>query len=150
MIVLSIDPAWAKPMAYAVFKEGQLVYHDKFRTTKELCVTNADIVVTEEPYCRKLKEKDYSYSNRGRLGTFRKLCYAVGMISLMAQALEAEFVLIRPVDWKSFYKLTVRTPEELQKEYRIQLTGGVLDEDLQDAILIGMYYIDHVLVEAGV
>lgn len=148
MIVLSIDPAWAKPMAYAVFKEGQLVYHDKFRTTKELCVTNADVVVTEEPYLRKGNSRDYSYSKTGRVGTFRTLCYAVGMISLMAQVLEAEIVLIRPLDWKSFYSLTVRTPEELQKEYRIQLTGGVLDEDEQDAILIGTYYIDHVLVEA--
>jgi hypothetical protein len=136
-------------MAYAVFEEGQLVYHDKFRTTKELCVTNADVVVTEEPYCRLGKGKDYSYSNKGRLGTFRKLCYAVGMISLMAQALKAELVLIRPVDWKSVYSLTKKTPPRIQEEIRAHLTGGVLDEDEQDAILIGTYYIDHVLVEAG-
>ena len=145
MIVLSIDPAWAKPMAYAVFRDGDLCFYDKFRTTRELCVTNADVVVTEEPYCRKLKEKDYSYSNTGRIGTFRKLCYAVGMISLIAQVLEAKIELIRPVDWKSFYSLTVRTPENIQEAIRSQLTGGVLDGDEQDAILIGMYYIDHVL-----
>jgi len=99
MIVLSIDPAWAKPMAYAVFRDGQLCFHDKFRTTKELCVTNADVVVTEDPYLGGDVKK---YSSRGH------------------------------------------------EEYRIQLTGGVLDEDLQDAILIGMYYIDHVLIERGI
>jgi len=147
MIILSIDPSWAKPMAYAVFRDGQLCFYDKFRTTKELCVTNADIVVTEDPYLGGDAKK---YSSRGHIDTFKKLCFAVGMISLLAQALEAELELIRPVDWKSFYRLTKRTPEEIQKEYRIQLTGGVLDEDVQDAILIGTYYIDHVLIERGI
>jgi len=147
MIVLSIDPSWAQPMAYAVFRDGQLCFYDKFRTTKELCVTNADVVVTEDPYLGGNAKK---YSSRGHIDTFKKLCFAVGMISLIAQALEAEFVLVRPVDWKSFYSLTKRTPARIQEEIRAHLTGGVLDEDIQDAIMIGRYYIDHVLVERGI
>jgi len=145
MTVLSIDPAWAKPMAYAVFKDGRLVYHDKFRTTKELCVTDADIVVTEDPYLGGYAKK---YSSRGHIDTFKKLCFAVGMVALISQVMEAELVLVRPVDWKTFYSLTIKTPARIQAEIRAQLTGGVLDEDEQDAILIGTYYIDHVLVEA--
>ena len=144
MIVLSIDPAWAKEMAYAVFRDGQLCFYDKFRTTKELCVTNADVVVTEDPYLGGDAKK---YSYRGHVDTFKKLCFAVGMISVLAAALEAEFVLIRPVDWKSHYSLTKRTTENVQAIIREQLTGGVQDEDIQDAILIGRYYIDNILVE---
>jgi len=145
VIVLSIDPAWAKPMAYAVFREGRLVYHDKFRTTRELCVTNADVVVTEDPYLGGDAKK---YSSRGHVDTFKKLCFAVGMVSVIAAALEAEFVLIRPLDWKTFYSLTIKTPANIQETIRSQLTGGIQGEDIQDAILIGTYYIDHVLVEA--
>jgi len=145
MTVLSIDPAWAKPMAYAVFDDGRLVYHDKFTHTRELCVNNADIVVTEDPY---LGGPAIPFSSNKWVDTFKKLCMAVGMIALMAQAMEAELVLVRPVDWKSFYELTKRTPAKIQETIRAQLTGGVLDEDVQDAILIGTYYIDHVMVGA--
>lgn len=141
MIVLSIDPAWAKPMAYAIFNDNKLVYHDKFRYTREICITDADIVVTEDPY---LGGDARKYSSRGHINTFKKLCMAVGMIALIAEACKAEFVTIRPVDWKGFYSLTKKTPVKIQETIRAQLTGGVLDEDEQDAILIGMYYIDHV------
>jgi hypothetical protein len=92
MIILSIDPAWAKEMAYAVFRDGQLCFYDKFRYTKELCVTNADIVVTEDPYPGGDAKK---YSYRGHVDTFKKLCFAVGMISVIAAALEVELVLIQ-------------------------------------------------------
>ena len=145
MKVLSIDPAWAKPMAYAIFHGDQLVYHDKFSHTRELCITDADIVVTEDPY---LGGPARAFSSGKWVNTFKELCFAVGMIALMAQAMEAKLVLIRPVDWKSFYELTKKTPPKIQETIRAQLTGGVLDEDIQDAILIGTYYIDHVMVGA--
>jgi len=147
MTVLSIDPAWAKPMAYAVFDDGQLVYHGKFTHTRELFVTKADFVVTEDPY---LGGNAIPFSNNKWVNSFKQLCFAVGMIALMAQAMEADFKLIRPVDWKSFYELTKKTPPSIQETIRAQLTGGVLDEDIQDAILIGTYYIDHVMVGAGI
>jgi hypothetical protein len=98
MIILSIDPAWAKEMAYAVFRDGQLCFYDKFRYTKELCVTNADIVVTEGLYLRGDAKK---YYYRGHVDIFKKLCFAVCMISVIAAVLKAELVLIQPVDWKT-------------------------------------------------
>jgi hypothetical protein len=36
-------------MTYNIFRARQLCFYDKFRTTKELCVTDADVVVTEDP-----------------------------------------------------------------------------------------------------
>jgi hypothetical protein len=72
--------------------------YNKFRYTKELCVTNADIVVTEGPYLRGDAKK---YYYRGHVDIFKKLCFAVCMISVIAAVLKAELVLIQPVDWKT-------------------------------------------------
>ncbi|MBN2323820.1 MAG: hypothetical protein JXQ30_08795, partial [Spirochaetes bacterium] len=118
-------------------------FYDKFRTTRELCVTDADVVVTEDPYLGSDAKK---YNSRGYVNTFKKLCFAVGMISVIATVLEAEFVLVKPVDWKSFYSLTKDTPETIRETIRAHLIGAATDPDIQDAILIGRYYIDHAMI----
>jgi hypothetical protein len=51
------------------------------------------------------------------------------------------------MDWKTYYDLTKKTPVNLQEMIRTEITGGVHDEDIQEAILIGRYFIDKILLE---
>lgn len=149
MVILSIDPAWGKDMAYAVFWDGKLRDGGK---TKNLCNLGLEMqarvlplgyVVTEDPYPGG-NIKIYSY--RGQVHTLKTLCFAVGKIIQLAESLGAEYELIRPVKWKTFYGLVKNTPAAIQKEIREKITGIKDDEDLQDAIMIGRYFIDHKLV----
>lgn len=72
---------------------------------------------------------------------------AVGMVIQYSKSIGAQYQLIRPVDWKTFYSLTNKTSAEIQDTIRTQLTGIQGDEDLQDAVLIGKYFIEHISVK---
>lgn len=143
MKVLSVDAAWSKSWAFALFINERLCYYDKVKELDEIPDKDIDYIVTENPYPG---GKINQYSYKGRVETFRKLCFAVGMVMQFAKSIGAVYQLVRPVDWKSFYKLTKKTPEHIQDTIRTQLTGIQGDEDLQDAILIGRYFVEHVCV----
>lgn len=154
MTILSIDPAFSKPMAYAVFNEqGKCFNYDTIEKLDlssvldcKLVVPDISIIVTENPYpCGRIRQ----YSSKGYSETFKKLCFAVGMIIQFANSIGAEYRLIRPVDWKRYWSLTKKTPADLQKRIREEITGVDDDEDIQDAILIGKYYIEYVMVGEG-
>jgi len=148
MKLISIDPAWAKPMAYALFENGQCVYYDKIDKLNCLTVSESpvEMIITEDPYPGG-KIRIYSY--KGYSETFKKLCFAVGMVIQFADSINAEYRLIRPVDWKTYWSLTKNTPEELQHIIRTEITQVADNEDVQDAILIGKYYIEHVKLLEG-
>ena len=143
MKVLSVDAAWSKPWAFALFRDERLCYCDKVKELVRIPDQDVDYVVTENPYPG---GKIDTYSYRGRSESFRTLCFAVGMVIQFAQSIGAVYQLVRPVDWKSFYKLTKKTPASVQESIRTQLTGIQGDEDLQDAVLIGKYFVEHVMV----
>jgi len=138
--VLSVDAAWSKPWAFALFNNEILCYCDKVKELDEIPDKDVDYVVTESPYPGG-KIKQYSY--KGRAETFKTLCFAVGMVIQFSKSIGAQYQLVRPVDWKSFYKLTKKTPANIQETIRTQLTDIQSDKDLQDAVLIGRYFVEH-------
>jgi hypothetical protein len=145
MKVLSVDPSWDKPMAWALFNDGHLRTYGKAdkEALHKLQVRDIDIVVTENPFPGGHIKK---HSYKGRAESFKALCFAVGAIYGFAFSREAEIQLIRPVDWKTFYSLTKKTNGDMQKTIRVKLTEVEADEDIHDAILIGMYFIEHVML----
>jgi hypothetical protein len=130
-------------MAWALFTDGHLRYYDKTAELHKIQVRDIDYVVTENPFPGG-EIKKHSY--KGRVEAFKNLCFAVGMVIQFAKSIEVKYQLIRPVDWKSFYDVTKRTPEAIQDILRAELTGVNNDRDLQDAIFIGMYFIDRVML----
>jgi hypothetical protein len=141
--VVSVDAAWSKPWAFALFIDERLVYYDRVKDLIGIPDKDIDYVVTENPYPG---GKIETYSYKGRSESFRTLCFAVGMVMQFAKSIGAVYQLVRPVDWKSFYQLTKKTPEPIKDTIRTQLTGVQGDGDLQDAILIGRYFVEHVYV----
>jgi len=146
MTLISIDPAWAKPMAYAIFENGKVIFYDKIFKFNDIKPDLADMLVTEDPYPAGSIKK---YSYKGWVETFKKLCFAVGRIIEFAEINHVEYKLIRPVDWKRYWSLTKRTSETLQQRIRTEITEVEGSEDIQDAILIGKYYIEHVMEVEG-
>ena len=142
MRVLSIDPAWSKKWAFAYFRDGRLCYFDRVDELDKIPDHDIDYVVTEDPYPGGNIKK---YSYKGWAESYGNLKLAVGMVIQFSKSIRATYQLIRPVDWKTFYSLTKKTPAEIQDTIRTQLTGIQGDEDLQDAILIGRYFIEHVM-----
>jgi hypothetical protein len=97
MVVLSIEPAWSKKMAYALFQNKKLVYYDQRESLSELHISDVsiDFVIAEDPY---LCENVRKYFVGKRVQTFKILCFAVGKIIYLAETLGAEYKLIRTVD----------------------------------------------------
>jgi len=71
------------------------------------------------------------------------------MVIQFAKSVGAQYQLVRPVDWKRFYGLTKKTAVDMRETIRAQLTGVEGDEDLQDAVLIGRYFVEHLAVRLG-
>ena len=143
MRILSIDPAWAKPMAFAYFRDGRLCYFDRVEELEKIPDHDIDYVVTEDPYPGGNIKK---YSSKGWAETYGNLKLAVGMVIQFSKSIGAQYKLIRPIDWKSFYGLTKKTPANIQDTTREQITGIQADRDLQDAVLIGKYFVEHLSV----
>lgn len=156
-MIISIDPAWGKPWAIAVFTDGGRL--EDVETCVELDpnafrhFTGVSRVITEEPYLapeskdqKHTRAKAYNYGTQGAFHTFRSLCYAVGMVHQFARELGARVVMVRPSDWKRFYRVTKTTAPAIRKQIRRQVAGFEGNEDMQDAVLIGRYWIEHVRV----
>ncbi|MBW1700474.1 MAG: hypothetical protein JRK26_27290 [Deltaproteobacteria bacterium] len=147
MKLISIDPAWAKPMAYALFENEVLEECGKTEVIGGLIIrAGPDVIVTERPYLGGNAKK---YSQRGVSRTFETLCYAVGIVAAFAGYVGAEFHLVRPVDWKSSIGLTKRNPPAIHESIRAELMQYSDNEDVQDAIMIGQYYLKNFAVKEG-
>jgi len=145
MKLMAIDPAWAKAMAYAIFEDSVLKDFGKSENIGKVIIdAGPDVVITERPY---IGGNVKQFSHRGRANTFEKLCYAVGIIAGFAGYVGAKFQLARPVEWKSAFGLTKRNPPVVRAAIRHKLAGSSKNADVQDAIMIGRYYTDHVLVK---
>jgi hypothetical protein len=129
-------------MAFAYFRDGRLCYFDHVKELEKIPDRDVDYVVTEDPYPGGDIRK---HSHGIRAESYKHLCFAVGMVIQYAKSIHAEYRLIRPVDWKSFYSLTAQTPVQIQETIRTQLSKVKDDRDIQDAILIGRYFIEHMM-----
>ena len=144
MNVLSIDVAITKPTAYALFRDEKLSRYDKvpgIPGIEELLIAchdidyiDIDLIVTENMYHGK------------NIGTLKKLCYEVGKVIYIADLHGIKYKLVRSVDWMSHHGLTNMTPAMsvyLPKKIILHETGFEADDDdIQAAILIGLYVIE--------
>ncbi len=138
MNVLSIDVAITKPTAYAEFIDDKLKHYgkvDNIQAIKGLDNNGGpDLIVTEDMY------------HKHNIDTLKKLCYEVGKVIYIADLHGIKYKLVRPVDWMSHHGLTNMTPAMsvyLPKKIILHETGVETDDDdIQAAILIGLYVIE--------
>jgi len=139
MKLLSVDPAWAKAMAYAIFEDSVLKDFGKSENIGKVIIdAKPDVVITERAY---LGGDVKRYVNKGWIETFEKLSWAIGIVASFAGYIGAKFKLVRPVDWKTSFGLTKKNPTEIHEAIRAELLKYSDNEDVQDAIMIGQYYI---------
>ncbi len=138
MNILSIDVAAAKPTAYALFKDNNLVEFNKVDNLEVIGGMNSllytDLIVTEDMYHDK------------NIDTLKKLCYEVGKVIYIADLHQIKYRLVRPIDWQTHHGLTLKNNlyiSTLQKQIIYNTTGAEVDDgDEQAAILIGLYVIE--------
>ena len=138
MNILSIDVAVTKPTAYAEFTDGKLKNYGKVKSIHAIkCIDiigGPDLIVAEDMY------------HKHNIETLKKLCYEVGKIIYIADYYRIKYKLVRPVDWMNHHGLTNMTPAMsvyLPKKIILHETGVETDDDdIQAAILIGLYVIE--------
>ena len=139
MNLLSIDVAITKPAAYALYLDDKLSCFDKVPGIDDIedilsMIADLDLIVTEDMYHKK------------NIAILKKLCYEVGKVIYIANTHGIKYKLIRPVDWKTHHGLTLKNNtyiSALQKHIILKTTGfEVEDDDIQSAILIGLYVIE--------
>lgn len=148
MNILSIDVAVTKPTAYALYRDDKLSCYDKVSGIPEIeefiteCqdITTAcrdiDLILAEDMYCGV------------NFLTIKKLCYEIGKLIYVADKHKIEYRLIRPVDWMSHHGLTNKNPEYVKDIQKLIIWNETDvktdDDDVQAAILIGLYVIERV------
>ncbi len=138
MNILSIDVAITKPTAYALFLFSDLAEHGKADGISQLVemmsLHDLDLIATEDMY------------HKQNVDTLKKLCYEVGKVIYIADTYGIKYRLIRPVDWKNHHGLTGINPEYVNiVQKKIVLSETCVetdDDDIQAAILIGLYVIE--------
>ncbi len=139
MNLLSIDVAITKPTAYALYLDDKLSCFDKVPGIDDIehiaaMITDLDLIVTEDMYYKK------------NIDTLKKLCYEIGKIIYIADLHQIKYRLIRPVDWQIHHGLALKNNiciSILQKQIILNTTGfEIEDNDIQSAILIGLYVIE--------
>lgn len=139
MNLLSIDVAITKPAAYALYVDDKLSCFDKVPEISDIkdfipMIIDLDLIVTEDMY------------HKMNIDTLKKLCYEVGKVIYIAEIHKIKYKLIRPYDWERHHGLLQKTPEYikvLKKLIILNTTGREIeDDDIQDAVLIGLYVIE--------
>ena len=139
MNILSIDVAITKPTAYALFLDNELqLYNKKPSIIKIEAIVKTtlplDLIVTEDMYHDK------------NIDTLKKLCYEVGKAIYIAELYQIKYRLVRPYDWEGHHGLLYKRSSYikiLKKQIILNVTGKEIeDDDIQDAILIGLYVIE--------
>ncbi|KPJ86226.1 MAG: hypothetical protein AMS17_13405, partial [Spirochaetes bacterium DG_61] len=96
MVILAIDPAVSKKIAYALFKNEDLKLYGKFDKVQDLAMLfnhNIDLVVTEEMYLGENPK------------TFGQLSKIVGKIELLCDLYNIKCREIAPATWKAHHGL---------------------------------------------
>lgn len=139
-IIIAIDPAWAKPYGVVVFKDdgvleaGLKEYSDLFYILEFYGSNFYTTVVIEEPYLGM------------NANTLLKLGFAVGGVIMVCSLFNMEYVFVKPMHWKKYFSLTSNIPAKERAEIKNQICpkNFLQKPDLQDAYLIGRYYIEKV------
>lgn len=139
MNILSIDVAITKPTAYALFLNDELSFYEKVPSIIEignliLARPYIDLIVTEDMYLGM------------NVDTLKKLCHEVGKIIYIAELHQIKYKLVRPYDWEGHHGLLQKQSDYikiLKHQIIFNETGEEIDDDdIQSAVLIGLYIIE--------
>jgi Holliday junction resolvasome RuvABC endonuclease subunit len=137
MVILSIDPAVSKKIAYALFKDGALKLYGKVDRVQDLTMLfnyHPDLIVTEKMYLGKNAK------------TYGQLSEEVGKIKILCEIYDIPYRLIPPATWKAHHGLLKKPAKyaKILKDKIIETVIGLVprDPDVRSAILIGMCHIE--------
>ena len=138
-IIIAIDPAWAKPYGVVMFESGE-VFDAGLFDYQEL--HNLLITFYENYYITVVIEEPYLGMNAN---TLLKLGYAVGGVIMPASLFDnVKIEFVRPMHWKKYFGLSSKLTKKVRQEIKNQICpkNFLQKSDIQDAYLIGRYYIE--------
>lgn len=133
--IVAVDLAYAKKLAYSVWKDGELVEVGKATPKGFFPVLeryNPEIVAVEVPYLKKNPK------------TYERLSRALGVIQFAAEQTGSKLLTVHPSSWQSKIlpiRPHARRPERLHwtKVIGEGIAGRELDADEAAAVCIGQY-----------
>lgn len=137
MTNLYIDPSWGKPMAWAMYTDGELCGHGTFAGLKDIW---AKITESDNVYCEdQVRGKSFE--------SIKKLIRACGWVECICKTYERPFYLINPRTWKAHYGLNKMIPESMKWAIRLKVAEEInpwrewkkKDIDILDAIMMGAF-----------
>lgn len=147
--------------AYSVWQDSELIRYGMVTADKkikshlrlrQMSVKIADVIKQEQPDYVVFEDCQLQ---AGNAATFQVLCQLQGMIMALLYDAGVNFDVVRPSVWKSFIGVAkgkrdeqkAKTLDKIEELYQITLKQN---DDLADAIGIGHYAVNKLLVEVQV
>lgn len=158
--VIAFDQASVNT-AYSVWQDSELIRYGMVTADKkikshlrlrQMSVKIADVIKQEQPDYVVFEDCQLQ---AGNAATFQVLCQLQGMIMALLYDAGVNFDVVRPSVWKSFIGVAkgkrdeqkAKTLDKIEELYQITLKQN---DDLADAIGIGHYAVNKLLVEVQV
>jgi hypothetical protein len=137
MIVLGVDPAWAKPSAWALLSNegGSVALLDSMRGEVNdffgyVADFRPDVIAIEDQFFFK------------NVSTAKKLCWSAGQFMAVAKINNILYEIINVSKWKNYWKVTGKNSIYTPQSLIMDQFGQNLTDDASCAALIAYYYID--------
>lgn len=158
--VIAFDQASVNT-AYSVWQDSELIRYGMVTADKkikshlrlrQMSVKIADVIKQEQPDYVVFEDCQLQ---AGNAATFQVLCQLQGMIMALLYDAGVNFDVVRPSVWKSFIGVAkgkrdeqkAKTLDKIEELYQIALKQN---DDLADAIGIGHYAVNKLLVEVQI
>lgn len=158
--VIAFDQASVNT-AYSVWQDSELIRYGMVTADKkikshlrlrQMSVKIADVIKQEQPDYVVFEDCQLQ---AGNAATFQVLCQLQGMIMALLYDVGVNFDVVRPSVWKSFIGVAkgkrdeqkAKTLDKIEELYQITLKQN---DDLADAIGIGHYAVNKLLVEVQI
>lgn len=158
--VIAFDQASVNT-AYSVWQDSELIRYGMVTADKkikshlrlrQMSVKIADVIKQEQPDYVVFEDCQLQ---AGNAATFQILCQLQGMIMALLYDVGVNFDVVRPSVWKSFIGVAkgkrdeqkAKTLDKIEELYQITLKQN---DDLADAIGIGHYAVNKLLVEVQI
>lgn len=158
--VIAFDQASVNT-AYSVWQDSELIRYSMVTADKkikshlrlrQMSVKIADVIKQEQPDYVVFEDCQLQ---AGNAATFQVLCQLQGMIMALLYDAGVNFDVVRPSVWKSFIGVAkgkrdeqkAKTLDKIEELYQITLKQN---DDLADAIGIGHYAVNKLLVEVQI
>ena len=158
--IIAIDQASINT-AYSVWQDSELIKYDTLVADKkiksharirQMSMKISEMIMNESPDFVIFEDCQLQ---AGNAATFQVLCQLQGMIMSKLYDMELSFDIVRPSVWKSYLGVA-KGKRDIQKANTIKKIEGIYKLDLQDnddiadAIGIGHYAINKLLVEVQI